>query len=315
MHYVEPPVKRIAAPVKTFVGKPAAGPAAGRTGGRTVGRTVVRALVRKIGWTFDRTVTRAMGRTMGRTRAGPATTHAAPAAVMLAVALALALAGGCRSVPAPSEPPATPTGTAERPAIEQRVIPDAREYRLVTGESELHVLVYRGGTLSRLGHNHVVTSRDLSGRVWLAEPLANSAVDVLMPLETLIVDDPAAREQAGEEFPGEIPEKDVTGTRRNMLGDDLLAAESFPFLRIRSAGVRGELKALEIEVLVTLSGRLSRHTFPASVELDDGSLTATGETRITHTALGLDPYSVMLGALAVRDELVLKYRLVAQRVN
>ena len=39
----------------------------------------------------------------------------------------------------------------------------AREYQVVAEESLLQILVYRGGAMARLGHNHVIASHHLSG--------------------------------------------------------------------------------------------------------------------------------------------------------
>ena len=51
--------------------------------------------------------------------------------------------------PAPAAPSAAPAG--------------AREYQVVAEESLLQILVYRGGAMARLGHNHVIASHHLSG--------------------------------------------------------------------------------------------------------------------------------------------------------
>ena len=44
-------------------------------------------------------------------------------------------------------------------------------YQVVGSESLLIVRVYRGGTLARAGHNHIVASHDLAGTVYVAKDL------------------------------------------------------------------------------------------------------------------------------------------------
>ncbi len=40
-------------------------------------------------------------------------------------------------------------------------------YQIDPQASILHIFVYRAGTFARLGHNHVVTSKSVNGRVWM----------------------------------------------------------------------------------------------------------------------------------------------------
>ena len=42
----------------------------------------------------------------------------------------------------------------------------ATVYDVSAANSELDILVLRGGALSKLGHNHVISSRTLSGRAY-----------------------------------------------------------------------------------------------------------------------------------------------------
>ena len=53
-----------------------------------------------------------------------------------------------------------------------------RAYQVLGSESLLIVRVYRGGTLARAGHNHIVASHDLAGTVYVAADLSRSSFEL-----------------------------------------------------------------------------------------------------------------------------------------
>ena len=70
---------------------------------------------------------------------------------------------------------------------------------------------------------------------------------------------------------------------------------------------------VNIVATVTVKGVENTVTFPASVELTDERVVARGEIELLHGAFGLSPFTAMGGALSVRDLLVLKYEITANR--
>lgn len=226
---------------------------------------------------------------------------------LLIASLACALAA-CRG--------AAPVAETREPEVPAEAAIDrstAETFRIDGDASQVTILVYRAGPLSRLGHNHVITSRDLEGRVWLNDREGRSAIELSLPLQRLLIDDPAAREAAGPDFPGEIPPDDIAGTRKNMLGESLLDAAHYPMLRVR-AQTAGDIESGPVlRAAVTVRGRVHTVDFPISVERDGDRLVAVGETTVDHTELGLEPFSVMMGALSVDEEIRLAYRIVARR--
>jgi polyisoprenoid-binding protein YceI len=187
------------------------------------------------------------------------------------------------------------------------------EYRVLPEESEVHVLVFRAGALGRLGHNHVVTARDVTGRVLVAEAPAESTFELTIPVETLVVDDPEARAAAGSAFEGEVSDDDRAGTRRNMLGERLLDAARHPQVHVRSTAVRGEFDDLRVSVEMDVRGAQRDLELPVSVLFYDDRLVATGSARLSHGDLGLTPFTAGIGTLRVADELMFRYRIVAKR--
>ncbi len=53
---------------------------------------------------------------------------------------------------------------------------------------------------------------------------------------------------------------------------------------------------------------MCRSTVPTKVEVHGDDLTASGEFELTHTTLGMMPFTVMLGALQVADNMKFVYR-------
>ncbi|MEO8224333.1 MAG: YceI family protein, partial [Gammaproteobacteria bacterium] len=104
----------------------------------------------------------------------------------------------------------------------------------------------------------------------------------------------------------------IAGTRRNMLGDGVLDAGKFPEIRLTSRRVTGKSPDYVAIVAVELKGGTRELTMPVHVEQTPGELRVTGDSSVSHAALGLTPFSVMGGLLSVRDEIRLRFRIVAR---
>ena len=222
---------------------------------------------------------------------------------LLVCGLLWGLAGCQTSPPAPAPvpgPPATRASPAPVPA-------GAREYRVVAQESVLQILVYRGGAMSRLGHNHVIASHDLQGSVFVAsDPLATS-FDIRFPVNELTVDEPAQREAAGPDFSAAVPQNARDGTRRNLLSGPLLDGAKYPEIRLRATGFTAAGDGYEASIEVTLKDGRHLLRVPVSVLREGGSLTARGEFPLKQSELGLEPFSVAMGSLVVLDEMRVRF--------
>jgi hypothetical protein len=187
----------------------------------------------------------------------------------------------------------------------------ARSFRLLTEQSELIVLVYRAGRLANLGHNHVVSSADLTGEIYLADSLADSVFEIRLPVLSMDVDLPQQRLAAGDDFPGEIDPEAVSGTRANMLGEQQLNAAVWPEIVMRSRGVHGVLPDITVEVEIAVRSHIHAVKIPMHVELSGERMVASGRFQLNQTDLDIDPFSVMMGALKVRNQLDIEFSIVA----
>lgn len=230
---------------------------------------------------------------------------------MTRVGLLLCLCLGLAACPRPVQPP-PPTPTVPPTAPTPESVPsDAAMYQIDAQASDLHILVYRGGTFARLGHNHVMSSKSLAGQVWMHPRFAASGFELSFPVADLIVDDPAARRAAGSDFPAEIPTADKEGTRKNMLRPEVLDAERYPRIAVRSTTVAGSIQSPQITARITIKDASHEVTVPATVAIDGSRLTASGEIELLQTDFGIKPFSVALGALEVKDRLLVRFNLVA----
>lgn len=230
----------------------------------------------------------------------------------LLLCLCLGLAACPRPVRPPSPPAPVPAPGEPSPPANMK---GAAIYQLDSSASELQVLVYRGGALARLGHNHVMSSKSVSGRVWLQPQFENSGFDLSFPVAELIVDDADARRAAGADFPPDIVAADKEGTRKNMLGAEVLDAERYPRIEVKSAKVAGSLQAPEVTARITIKAVSREVAVPVSVELEGNRLDARGEFEILQTDFGIQPFSAALGALEVKDRLQVRFKLVAVRAE
>jgi len=201
-----------------------------------------------------------------------------------------------------ASPPREPASPAVPPAAAAPAAPaEAGESWRVTG-SHLAVRVYRDGPMQKLGHDHLVTSGSLAGEIRLREPLAASRFTLRLPLDSLVVDDASERSRAGGVFAAPVPEKDREATRHNMLGERVLDAARQAELVLTSESISGGPADFEARVRVSLAGTEHVVTVPFTATVKDGQLVAHAILHLTHADLGLEPFTVALGVLKVRDD-------------
>ena len=230
--------------------------------------------------------------------------------------MAICVLASCKT-PAPLPVTAllvTPRIISEAP-VYPRDLRGAQLFRIAPAETDIHVLVYRGGTMANLGHNHVINSHSVNGFVWRSVQSDLCGFDIALPVNDLIVDDNDARMAEGDEFPVNVPDTAKQGTRHNMLSETLLDAEHFPFIRLQSANISGEIDSPRVVVHVTIKNQIHLYTLPVTISLASNSLRVRGEFQLRQTDFGIKPYSVAMGALQVQDELNIKFDLRAARVE
>jgi len=180
-------------------------------------------------------------------------------------------------------------------------------FRVDSLESLVVIEVRRAGSLARLGHDHVVASHEVGGYVAPDEGRA----DLYVQLERLEVDEAALRAEAG--FDTQPTQLDIDGTRANML-EKVLETDKFPFALIRVSGVGARERSVTLSVAITLHGITKALQVPSQVEADAELISVTGRFSFDQTDFGITPYSLLGGAIAVRNGVDLRFRIRARRL-
>lgn len=183
---------------------------------------------------------------------------------------------------------------------------------MVAEESLLQILVHRGGAMARLGHNHVIASHEVGGTVYVTDDPLQTRFDVSFPVSGLTVDEPALREQAGPDFPPNVPQSARDGTRTNLLSEALLDGARFPTIRLRALDVAAAAAGYDVGVEISIKDQVRTVRVPVTVEHVSGALLARGEFPLRQSELGLKPFSVAMGTLVVLDDMLVRFSITAR---
>ncbi|MDB6062403.1 MAG: hypothetical protein JWM78_2506 [Verrucomicrobiaceae bacterium] len=230
--------------------------------------------------------------------------HFAKYIEITAMTAALILFGGCQPQPKPT--PSTPV--VQRAEIKHA---HADIYQLDSSRSSIKLNVYRDGPLARLGHNHVIAIEQISGTIYREKITAQSEFELSFPVAAMQVDRSDDRAEAGTDFASAVTPEAIAGTRENMLGPKLLAAQQYPLISLRSISISGAEPDVQIVVAIKLREFDSQIALPAHISEQDSALFIDGEVPLSQVQLGLTPYSVLGGGLRVGDTINARFHLVA----
>lgn len=225
---------------------------------------------------------------------------------LVAVTMLAATLGACRAPPSHPVLP-TPSGAPAPTAP----APLAPLYRIDGTQSHIRIFVTRTGPMAALGHDHIIEEPNVRGWVRYAGSNNTAAFELELPVLDLVVDDPAERRAAGGDFAEALSDEARSGTRTNMLSPALLDAQAHPVITVRSTGISGRTPNLTAAVTIELAGHSSQQELPFRLTTTASRLRAQGEFELEQTALGLKPYSTMLGALRVADVMRIELDVVA----
>ena len=219
------------------------------------------------------------------------------------------LFAGCAVRPiAPTTAPSAPFPETPAPHV-------GTPYDVIPQDSLLTILVYRGGTLASAGHNHVIASHDLRGTIYVPDDPLKSSFELHVSVGSLTVDEPALRaQQASADFPPDVSEGARQGTQHNMVGPALLDAEHSPEIVLQALRMEKTADADRLLAQTQCTVRGHAHTIAVAVRYERRGveLTLSGELPLRQSDLGLTPFSAMLGALQVQDEMRVSFRIVAR---
>lgn len=244
---------------------------------------------------------RAVGRLLRSRESGRAIDRAWRCAQLALLALPLAWITGCGTRPSAS----AQVVAAPRPA-------GTTPFQLDAAASQVWLFLRADGPMAKIGHTHVITTHGLHGSIWLHPQTENSGCEFELPVASFVVDDPQERAAAGGEFAEPLDEAARSGTREHMLGERQLDAAHYPKLALQCQHVTGGPERITVQLTVTLRDHGAQLSVPVQWQRTGNTLQASGEFTFRQTSLGLQPYSLMFGALSVSDEIRARFRLVAR---
>jgi polyisoprenoid-binding protein YceI len=173
--------------------------------------------------------------------------------------------------------------------------------------------VYKSGFARAFAHDHVMGVTRFSGQVtYDANEIASSRVELEVDAAALAVQDRG------------VSAKDRRKIKRTMDSKEILDVARYPKIRFRSSAVR-LLRKLETkpgdppQLLLEVTGKLTLHGVtrelkaPVRVTVAARAVTAEAQLRFKQSLFGMKPYSAMLGAVGVKDEVRARFRIVSAR--
>lgn len=225
---------------------------------------------------------------------------------MLAGWVLTGLLAACAPQPRPPAPPADGAAMPEAWLAEA-----GAGYALDDRLSRILIGVYRDGRLARLGHNHLIEVVGLHGRLTRLAG-GGGIADLRIPVAALRVDEPAARARAGEAFAQATDASAVQGTRRNMLGPGVLDAQAWPEIRVLARVDALTAQTASADIHLTLRGSARRYRIPVTIGPEGDGIAVSGQLVVRQSDFGITPYAVLGGALQVRDEVTIDFRIVGR---
>lgn len=186
--------------------------------------------------------------------------------------------------------------------------PSPAVYRIDPARSKIELVVFKSGLLKAIGHDHAIAAKSFSGEVrYSPTNLEDSSVNLNIESSFLVVlDDP------------HVSEKDREQVQANMEGEKVLDARKFPQIAFHSTGVTEIQKTGED---FTLKGTLNLHgqekaiAFPVHIHPESNLLHVTGSAAIAQTDFGIKPIRGAAGGLRVKDEVYIRFDILAERSN
>lgn len=169
-------------------------------------------------------------------------------------------------------------------------------YQLGPQSGRLLIKTGRTGLGARAGHDLVIEATSWNCRVTVtpADP-AQSSVTVQVDVDSFEV-----REGTGGVKP--LTDSDRSEIKRN-IREKILHTSEHPTITFQSTSVSGSPEALTVDGDLTIMGVTRPATATAAVS-DDGDV--RGSATVVQSDWGIKPYSALLGALKLADEVAIE---------
>ncbi|MFV1997271.1 MAG: YceI family protein [Acidiferrobacterales bacterium] len=194
-------------------------------------------------------------------------------------------------------------------------IAHATTYEVQSGKSEIVIQVYKNNVFRILGHNHIISTRSITGTInWNKANLQETTFELAIPVDSFQVDDAELRKQAGKRFTHDINDSARKGTRKNMLGRKVLDALNFPRIIVRSQSIK-QNKTSQLDVVINLKihGISRSVVVPVVLEQTAEVISVKGKLSLLQSDYGIKPLSAAFGSIVVSDRIDVRFILVARK--
>ncbi len=162
----------------------------------------------------------------------------------------------------------------------------------------LTISTYKAGMGAKVGHDLVLEARRWSGTVQAnADDPSSCSVQVAIDARSFEVIQASGGVKA-------LSDKDSADIRKNM-DDKVLQTSKFPEITFRSTQVTPDAIAGDL----TIVGNTRPVTLDLTVLNGGSGTTLTGRTTVTQSEFGIKPFSAMMGALKVKDDVDMQVEL------
>ena len=206
----------------------------------------------------------------------------------------------------------TPILPAQFPIERYTTTNSTSVFRVDSLQSQLLVTVRRGGLMAKLGHDHIVSSRQLQGFILMDQDKQRCHADFYIPVHLMEVDNPQLRAQAQMQTTPSA--RDIAGTRINMLKS--VDAKQFPFVQLRSADCSEIFTNSSVAAEIQLHGVIQERQIDLNWHRDTtGVLTAQSTFSLLQTDFNIAPFAIMNGLIKVEDKLEITVQLIAYAMD
>ena len=169
------------------------------------------------------------------------------------------------------------------------------------GESNIYALVHKDGAASSMAHDHVIQATGATGFLVFdpAEPESLS-VSVSIPTSGLLPDEDAMRTLVG--LPDVLTPTQREEVKTHLLGDSQLAGDLHPTIEFKSTSLTVDSGTYLVTGDFSLRGVTKSITVPLKVAPSEDGVHLKGRFAILQSDYGYEPYSALLGALSVKDQ-------------
>lgn len=177
-------------------------------------------------------------------------------------------------------------------------------YRVNTQESKIEIHLFKGGFLGALGDNHLISLTRFKGEANLAKT-GNWAADLSADAASLKVTDPWGN-------PSE--RKEVQDT---MLGPDQIDVSHFPSIELHSLlfDPVDHDKVWHLVANVKLHGVTRKVQFSLDCHETGDKLQIQGKKKFKLTDFNIQPYSTAFGTVKVKNDFLVTYNVVLDRIH